>query len=50
LWEFDALAGRGINPESSRLIRFPVRVENGMIYVEIPEEGAIPQHVDQGED
>ena len=50
LWEFDALSGRGINPESSRLIRFPVRVENGMIYVEVPAANAIPQHVDQGED
>ncbi len=50
MWEFDALSGRGINPESSRLIRFPVRVENGMIYVEVPEASAIPQHVDQGED
>ena|ERR1700676_2955878 len=50
LWEFDALTGRGINPESTRLIRFPVRVENGMICVEIPEVSAIPQHVDQGED
>ena len=50
LWEFNALTGRGINPESSELIRFPVRVENGMIYVEIPEAGSVPQHVDQGED
>ena len=50
LCEFDALSGRGINPESSRLIRFPVRVENGMIYVEVPEANAIPRHVDQGED
>jgi toluene monooxygenase system ferredoxin subunit len=50
LWEFDVLSGRGINPESTRLIRFPVKVENGMICVEIPEAGAIPQHVDQGED
>ena len=50
LWEFNALTGRGINPESSELIRFPVRVENGMILVEVPEAGAVPQHVDQGED
>ena len=50
LWEFNALTGRGINPESSELIRFPVRVESGMIYVEVPEAGAIPHHVDQGED
>ncbi len=50
LWEFNVLTGRGINPESSELIRFPVRIENGMIYVEIPEVGTIPQHVDEGED
>ena len=50
LWEFNALTGRGINPESSRLISFPVRVEHGMIYVQVPEAGAIPQHVDEGED
>ena len=48
LWEFNALTGRGINPESSQLIRFPVRIENGMIYVEVPEADAIPQHVDEG--
>jgi toluene monooxygenase system ferredoxin subunit len=50
LWEFNALTGRGINPESSKLIRFPVRIENGMIYVEVPEADAIPQHIDEGED
>lgn len=50
LWEFDVLTGRGINPQSTRLIRFPVKVENGMICVEIPEASTIPQHVDQGED
>ena len=50
LWEFNALTGRGINPESSKLIRFPVRIENGMICVAVPEAGTIPQHVDEGED
>jgi len=50
LWEFNALTGRGINPESSQLIRFPVRIENGMICVKVPEAGTIPQHVDEGED
>jgi len=50
LWEFNALTGRGINPESSKLIRFPVRIENGMICVAVPEAGAIPQHFDEGED
>src|SRR2546423_8937369 len=28
LWEFDALSGRGINPETSELLRFPVRIDN----------------------
>ena len=50
LWEFNALTGRGINPESSKLIRFPVRIENGTICVEVPEAGAIPEHVDEGEE
>jgi toluene monooxygenase system ferredoxin subunit len=50
LWEFNALTGGGINPESSRLIRFPVRIEHGMIYVEMPEAHAIPQHIDAGEE
>jgi toluene monooxygenase system ferredoxin subunit len=49
LWEFNALTGGGINPESSRLIRFPVRIENGKISVEIPEANAVPQHIDGGE-
>lgn len=37
LWEFNAVTGRGINPETSRLQAFPVRVEEGMIHVGIPE-------------
>ena len=49
LWEFNAVTGMGINPESSRLIGFPVRIEDGMIYVEIPETNAVPQHVDSKE-
>jgi toluene monooxygenase system ferredoxin subunit len=35
LWEFNALTGGGINPEGSRLIRFPVRIENRKIYVQM---------------
>jgi hypothetical protein len=50
LWEFNALTGGGINPESSRLIRFPIRIEHGMIYVEIPEADAIPQHINKREE
>jgi len=41
LWEFNALTGGGINPESCKLTRFPVRIENEMIYVQVPEAGAI---------
>jgi toluene monooxygenase system ferredoxin subunit len=50
LWEFNALTGGGINPESSRLIRFPIRIEHGMIYVEISAANAIPHHIDEGEE
>ena len=50
LWEFNVLTGRGINPESSELIRFPVRVENGMIYVQVPEANAIPKAQEGEED
>jgi len=50
LWEFDALTGGGINPERSRLIRFPIRIEQGIIYVELPEANAIPHHIDEGEE
>ena len=50
LWEFNALTGGGINPESSRLIRFPVRIEHGMIYVELPDADAILEHIDEGEE
>src|SRR5260370_16864233 len=41
-WEFNALTGRGINPETSELIPFPVRIENAMIYADVPEPCAIP--------
>jgi toluene monooxygenase system ferredoxin subunit len=50
LWEFNALTGGGINPESSRLIRFPIRIEHGMIYVELPEADAIHQHINKREE
>lgn len=37
LWEFDALSGRGVNPDDSQLTRYPVHIEGGMIYVGLPE-------------
>jgi toluene monooxygenase system ferredoxin subunit len=36
LWEFDARTGQGVNPASSCLSAFPVRVDDGMICVGLP--------------
>lgn len=33
LWEFNARTGAGINPHTARLPAYPVRVEDGAIYV-----------------
>ncbi|MEV1296103.1 Rieske 2Fe-2S domain-containing protein [Pseudonocardia sp. NPDC049635] len=35
LWEFDARTGAGINPDNCALSRYPTRVEDGTVYVEI---------------
>ncbi|HLH68688.1 MAG TPA: Rieske 2Fe-2S domain-containing protein [Candidatus Dormibacteraeota bacterium] len=43
LWEFDALSGRGINPESSRLVEFPCRIVDGMIQVCLPDPSRLPE-------
>lgn len=40
LWEFDARTGAGVNPATSQLTVFPVRVENGLIYVGLGESSA----------
>ena len=34
-WEYDVVTGQGINPESVCLRRFPVRVEDGRILVDV---------------
>jgi toluene monooxygenase system ferredoxin subunit len=47
LWEFNALTGCGINPENSKLTRFPVRIENEMIYVKVSETGTIPSPIEE---
>ncbi len=37
-WEYDARSGEGTNPRGVRLRRFPVRVEGGVVLVDV--EGA----------
>jgi toluene monooxygenase system ferredoxin subunit len=49
-WEFNCLTGTGINPATSRLTQFPVRIENGMICVEVPDPSTIPPALDLGDD
>jgi toluene monooxygenase system ferredoxin subunit len=34
-WQYDASTGCGVNPPTARLVRYPVRIEQGQIYVEI---------------
>lgn len=37
LWEFDAKTGASINPCGAKLPSFPVHIEDGKIYVELPD-------------
>jgi toluene monooxygenase system ferredoxin subunit len=37
-WIYDVCTGQGINPESARLLRFPVRIEGNDILVDVVEE------------
>lgn len=34
-WQYDVTTGHGINPAKARLVRYPVRIEDGVIYVEL---------------
>ena len=34
-WTYDVSTGRGINPRTACLVRFPVTIEHGVIYVEL---------------
>jgi toluene monooxygenase system ferredoxin subunit len=34
-WQYDASTGCGINPATACLVRFPVTIEHGVIYVEV---------------
>ncbi|WP_432828819.1 Rieske 2Fe-2S domain-containing protein [Dactylosporangium sp. CA-092794] len=35
LWEFDALSGKGLNPDDCALGAFPAKVEDGTIWVAV---------------
>jgi toluene monooxygenase system ferredoxin subunit len=37
-WEFDAQTGRGVNPASACLRRYPVRVDGEQVFVNTGEE------------
>lgn len=45
-WQFDVTTGRGVNPESSRLYSYEVRLEDKCIYVGIPQDHQ--QHYSRG--
>lgn len=38
-WQFDARSGCGINPRRARLRGFPVHIEGGAVFVELPAPG-----------
>jgi toluene monooxygenase system ferredoxin subunit len=37
-WEFDARTGRGVNPASACLHRYPVRVDGMSVFVDVKED------------
>ena len=42
LWEFDATTGQGVNPAECSLARYPIKVEDGTVYVSV--RGVTPEH------
>jgi len=39
LWRFDVKSGKSINPVNKTLLCFPVRVDDGRIFIGVTEEG-----------
>ena len=35
LWQFDAVSGRGINPDNCSLAEYPVKIVEGSIFVQV---------------
>lgn len=38
LWQFDAATGKGINPQSSQLLSYAVKVKDNLIYIGLPQK------------
>tara|TARA_B100000700_G_C14888648_1_gene781632 strand:- start:215 stop:553 length:339 start_codon:yes stop_codon:yes gene_type:complete len=37
LWQFDVLSGEGVNPTGTSLTSYPIKVEDGAIWVAFPD-------------
>ena len=35
LWQFDVTTGRGVNPAECKLARYPVKIDNGAVWVSV---------------
>lgn len=35
LWSFDGCTGKGLNPDDSQLVKYPLKVEDGEVLVQI---------------
>ena len=37
-WQFDVITGKGIDPDDAKLVLFPIKIENEVIYVDVKGE------------
>ena len=44
LWEFDVVAGKGVNPAHAEIAQYPVRIDGEDVLVDV--EGIEPKHAD----
>ena len=42
LWEFDVVAGKGVNPDDAEIAKYKVKIEGDDVYVDV--EGVKPKH------
>ena len=42
LWEFDVVAGKGVNPDHAEIAKYPVKIEGEDVLVDV--EGIEPKH------